>query len=332
MDGAMTQVQTIAGAVDSSDFGPTLSHEHLCSGMGGMERIPQLYSEDEAYERNLRAMSSAHGEGIRTIIDCTPLDLGRQVALFERLAPDAPVNVVVSTGVYRFVPLTYYAWDSDHLAERFLHDIEVGIESTSIRAGMIKIAWDLEAQLTEGGARSPRVQLEKAARAAARAAIAGGVPITCHTRAANRHGEVLLDIFEEEGLDLRAVTIGHTNDSDDREYVLGLAARGATVGLDRFFSTDPEYLERRARVALWLAEAGYAAQTCLGHDNAAYSLNGGPPTGGPRPFDPDCWVRVTQAEVPWLIDHRVSQEQIDAMLIDSIRATFDAAAAMAGRA
>lgn len=325
----MSTVQTIAGPIDSSNLGPTLSHEHLCSGMGGMERIPNLYNEDEAIERNLEAMQRAHAVGIRSIVDCTPLDLGRQVSLFERLAEPAPIQVVVATGVYRFVPLTYYAWDADHLAERFLHDIEVGIEGTGIRAGIIKLAWDLEASIDTGGARSPRQQLEKCARAGARAAKAGGVPITCHTRAADHHGIPMLDIFEEEGLDLRAVTIGHTNDSTDKDYVLSLAARGATVGLDRFFGGDDAYVSQRAQVALWLAEAGYAEQTCLGHDNAAYSLNGGRPDGGARPFDPECWLRVSNVELPWLRDNGVSEDDIDAMMTRSIRTTFEAAAAMA---
>jgi phosphotriesterase-related protein len=325
----MSVVQTITGPVDSADLGPTLSHEHLCSGMGGMERIPDLYSEDEAFDRNMQAMQSVADVGIRTIIDCTPLDLGRQVGLFERLAGPAPVQVVVSTGVYRFVPLTYHAWDADHVASRFLHDIEEGIEGTRIRAGMIKVAWDLEASLDDGGPRSPRTQLEKCARGAARAAKAAGVPITCHTRAVDHYGDPLLDIFEEEGLDLRAVTIGHTNDSDDRDYVLGIAARGATVGLDRFFSGQEEYVARRARVALWLAESGYAEQTCLGHDNAAYSLNGGRPEGGPRPFDPDCWLRITNHQLPWLLANGATDDHIDAMMTRSIRATFESAAAMA---
>ena len=326
----MSAVQTISGTLDSSELGATLSHEHLCSGMAGMERVPGLYDESEAVERNMEAMQRARDAGIRSIIDCTPLDLGRQVSLFERLAASAPVHVVVSTGVYRFVPLTYYAWDADHIAEYFLRDIQEGIEGTGIRAGMIKLAWDLEARLDDGGPRSPRLQLEKCARGAARAAKAAGVPITCHTRAADRHGDALLDIFEDEGLDLRAVTIGHTNDSDDRDYVLGLAERGATVGLDRFFSSDEQYVARRSRVALWLVEGGYAEQTCLGHDNAAYSLNGGPAGGGARPFAPDCWLRVSNDEVPWLLANGASEDDIDAMLTRSIRATFEAAAAMAG--
>ena len=40
----MSQVQTITGVMDSADIGWTLSHEHLVSGMGTMERTG-LYDE-----------------------------------------------------------------------------------------------------------------------------------------------------------------------------------------------------------------------------------------------------------------------------------------------
>lgn len=326
----MSTVQTISGPIESAALGRTLSHEHLTSGMGAMERVPGMYDEDAAIERTIEALQRAHDAGIRTVIDCTPVDLGRQVSVFERVAGQTPMQVVVATGVYRWVPLSYHSWDADYMAQYFLRDLQDGIEGTSIRAGIIKLAWDMEYQLTDGGPRSPRVQMEKCARGAARAAKAAGVPITCHTRAADRVGVPLLDIFEEEGLDLRSVTIGHTNDSEDMDYVLGLAARGATVGLDRFFSAEDEYVAQKAGVALALVEAGYAEQTCLGHDAAAYSLNGGPADGGPRPFNPDCWLLVPSVQVPWLLDHGASEDDIDALLVRSVRATFEAAAAMAG--
>lgn len=326
----MSLVQTITGPTDSAELGRTLSHEHLCSGMGAMERVPGMYDEDAAIERNIEALQRTYDGGIRTVIDCTPLDLGRQISFFQRLVGQTPMQVVVATGVYRWVPLTYHSWDADYMATYFLSDLQEGIEGTDIRAGIIKLAWDMEYRLTDGGPRSPHDQLEKCARGAARAAKAAGVPITCHTRAADRVGMPLLDVFEDEGLDLRAVTIGHTNDSDDMDYVLGLAARGCTVGLDRFSSDEKEYVAQRARVALTLIEAGYAEQTCLGHDAAAYSLNSGPADGGPRPFNPECWLRVPNVQVPWLLDHGASDDDIDAVLRRSVRATFEAAAAMAG--
>ena len=82
----MTTVNTIAGPMEVSDLGRTLSHEHLVSGMGGMDKITQLYDEEEAVRRCLDALETVSTAGIQTIIDCTPLDLGRQARVFERLA------------------------------------------------------------------------------------------------------------------------------------------------------------------------------------------------------------------------------------------------------
>ncbi|MFA7249369.1 MAG: hypothetical protein WC273_07000 [Dehalococcoidia bacterium] len=319
----MTAVQTIAGLRDTADLGPTLSHEHLCSGFGGMS-LSHIFDLDEAVRRATDALNQAYEAGIRTVIDCTPLDNGRQGRVFARVADRTPMNVVAAVGVYRAIPISYARWEPDAYAEYFLHDIEVGIEDTGIRAGIIKIAWDIETQIEP-----LRLLLETAARGAARAAKAAGVPITCHTRPAEYHGNRLIEIFEEEGLDLRATTIGHTNDSTDTDYVLGLARKGATVGLDRFTAArGEEEMVRRSQVALDLVRAGFAEQVSLGHDGAGYSLTGGPPTGGPRPENPAVWRLVPEWEVPWLRAHGVTEDQIDAMLTRSVRATFEAAAAM----
>ena len=314
----MATVQTIAGPIDNSELGRTLSHEHLCVGRPGMEYIPGLYDE-----------ALAHEAGIRSLLDVTPLDLGRRVALFEAVRDRSPVQIVAATGVYRWVPLIYYAWDADRFAEYLLSEIQDGIEGSDIRAGIIKLAWDMEYRLDEGP-RSPRAELENCARGAARAAKAAGVPISCHTLATDELGMPLLDLFEEEGVDLRAVTIGHSNDTADVDYLLRLAKRGATVGLDRYGTfRGEEEMVRRAGLALELVKAVYAEQTCLGHDGPAYSLVVlGPPGGGPRPPDPDCWLPVPQFEVPWLLEHGASEDDIEALLQRSVRASFEAAAAM----
>ena len=81
----MSQVQTITGVMDSADIGWTLSHEHLVSGMGTMERTG-LYDEVDALRRCNDALQVTYDAQIRTIIDCTPVDLGRQVSAFQSLA------------------------------------------------------------------------------------------------------------------------------------------------------------------------------------------------------------------------------------------------------
>jgi len=156
------------------------------------------------------------------------------------------------------------------------------------------------------------------------------VPITCHTRAIDELGTPLLDIFDDEGLDLRAVTIGHSNDTQDLDYLRGLLRRGATVGLDRFGNGDAEYIAQRSGVALGLIHSGFAGQVSLGHDASPAGLWG-------RWIADDtvaeaAWTRVSELEVPWLLANGATEADIDAMLRGSIRATFEAAAKMAGKA
>ncbi len=320
----MSMVQTIRGSIPSAELGRTLSHEHLTNGTPGMERIPGLLDRAEMVDRCLEALGQAHDAGIDSIIDLTPFDLGRQVWLFEAVAERSPLNVVCATGVYRWVPVVYYGWDEDEIAAHFVREIREGIEGSQIRAGAIKLAWDIEYRLgQEAGRVSPRGMLERTARAAARASKATGVPISCHTRAVDELGTPLLDIFEDEGLDLRAVTIGHSNDTQDLDYLRGLAARGATVGLDRFSSKEDDYVAERSGIALALARAGYAEQVCLGHDGSPAGLWG----GWSDARRSDCWTLVPRHEVPWLLDNGATEDDVDAMLRRSIAATFEAAAA-----
>jgi phosphotriesterase-related protein len=324
----MTDVNTITGTIDSADLGRALSHEHLTNGMGGMERVPGLYDEADALEANVEALKRVKAAGIETIIDLTPLDLGRQVSLFQKVAARSDehgANVVCATGVYRWVPPYFFRKEPDEIAEYFISEIEDGIEGTDVKAGIIKLAWDMEYRLDEG-IMTPRDMLEATARAAARTAKATGVPISCHTRAVDELGIPLLDIFEDEGLDLAAVTIGHSNDTTDLDYLLGLAKRGANVGFDRYFSrAGEEEMIRRAQLAKAMVDNGFAAQTSLGHDATPYGC-----WGGRVPPNPDAWLAVPTFEVPWLLNEGVSADDVAAMQAGSIRNTFEAAAALKG--
>ena len=327
----MSAVQTIRGQVDSASLGWTLSHEHLTGGGAGMQSFPWIYDEDDAVKANVEALRRAKDAGITGLIDMTPFDLGRQVSLFEKVAEaDTGVNIVCATGVYRWVPMYLIRRPIDDVAAHFVSELQDGIQGSAIKAGIIKLAWDQEYRLNDGPEGfTVRSGLERTARAAARAAKAAGVPISCHTLAADELGTPLLDIFEDEGLDLRAVTIGHSNDSRDLSYLLRIAARGATIGLDRYFRASGEAeLARRAEIALELAKAGHAEQVSLGHDASPYY------TFAARPADADfsdCWLTIPEVEIPWLRDHGATDDQIDAMCRRSVQATFDAAAAMAGR-
>ena len=176
----------------------------------------------------------------------------------------------------------------EELNDFFVMEIEQGIEGTGIKPGFIKMATDREGVTPF---------LEKSLRAGARTSKATGVPIVTHTFAPGRIGEKQADIFESEGLSPSLVCLGHSDDTDNMEYLLGLAKRGYTVGMDRIpYGIPPSAPAAPARAAAppdddggppppptaprpgfvtWqkrcecikgLVDAGYVRQIFMGHD------------------------------------------------------------------
>lgn len=317
----MTTVRTVRGPLDVKELGRTLTHEHIITGSGGMERYPGLFDAKEAVEWGVEALTQVKQDGIDTIIDVTTVDLGRQIDLIAEVTERTPVNIVVCTGVYRWVPPPLWGFDADGLAGLFLREIEDGIEGTDVRAGIIKIAWDEEALVP-----SLRERFETITRAAARASKKSGLPVSCHTLAAAGLGEPLLDIFEDEGVPPGAVYIGHSNDTDDIDYLLRLAKRGAVIGMDRYFAGGVPPWRQRSACVKALIDAGYGEQVCLSHDHAAYGLWAGPPVR-----DPSTYSFVPTRVLPWLKENGLTDEQMEGLMVRAPRRMFERAVAQPGK-
>ena len=135
------------------------------------------------------------------------------------------MQIVVATG-FRFAPESYNAPTVEQIAEGFIREIEQGIEGAGIKAGVIKAA-AVAAAVTPAE--------EKGFKAAARASTATGVPIETHTDAGNRGGETQAAILEAEGVSPSRVSVGHGDDTKDVNYLIGLAKRGYTIGIDHVF-------------------------------------------------------------------------------------------------
>src|SRR5206468_9738603 len=98
-------------------------------------------------------------------------------------------------------------------ADMIVRDIEVGADGTDVRSGIIgEIACDRVIAAAE----------ERSFRAAARAHNRTGITISTHA-ARWPIGHAQLDIFEQEGVDLRRVIVGHSDTVHDGAYHLALA-------------------------------------------------------------------------------------------------------------
>jgi phosphotriesterase-related protein len=254
----MPTVETALGSVATTDLGPTLMHEHIVTRSPGVqENWPHLWDRDAILAIAERKMADLHSRGIRTIVDLTTVDLGRDIDLIAAVARRSRVHVIVATGVW-WMPQRYFSSHGiDEVAELFIRDITVGIGASGVKAAIIKCATDT-AGVTP--------VIDNILRASARAQKATGVPISTHTWAAGRTGEAQQAIFAQEGVDLRRVVIGHSGDSDDLGYLRGLMERGSTIGMDRFGLDHFLPTAKRVEVLARLCAEGYAGKMVLSHD------------------------------------------------------------------
>lgn len=243
--------------------------------------------------------------GGRTIVDVTPIDLGRDPLELRNLSAATGVHVVMGTGWYR------WPWRSpetsgksiEELAATMIRDVVTGVADTGIRAGIIgEIPIDyrslrLTRPLTESYS-SEELARERAQaqerdlrgeyhpeelrvlRAAARASVATGAPLSLHykTSALPPHAHVLT-LLQEEGVDLSHVVLGHSDDKYAHfEHYRPLFETGAFLAADRLGANALgayESLSVRSvahenhAVALGIVaaiQAGFISQILLSHD------------------------------------------------------------------
>jgi phosphotriesterase-related protein len=312
----MTKVNTVRGPIDSKDLGFTLMHEHLANSSAGIPQVfPEFMDSSAAMDAGTRALDDAYSEGVRSYVDVTTMDLGRDMQLIESIAKDSKMNVVLATGLWLDIPRAIInGVTPDQLANSFVKEIEIGIEGTHIKAGIIKVATSEEG-VTAGN--------ELVLRAASRAAIQTGVPISTHTAALEKVGNDQIAIFEDEGVDLRKVYIGHSNDTDDIAYLTGLADKGCVIGLDRYPGSGQMDWEGRTAVAAKLVELGYQNKIALSHDFPITFMTLPARQLAMQQQNPDGVCFINRIVLPRLRQLGVQDSAIEAMMIEVPRNLFD---------
>jgi len=261
----MASIETTAGPVDAGALGRTLCHEHLLTASESIRaQYPHLYDTEREYAKAVEQVRAAMAHGVRTIVDPACMDLARDARLAIRVAEATGCRIVMATGIYgqhyTFLPQHFQTRDEDYLADAFVHDIEVGIQGTAVKAAFLKTAAD-EPGITP--------DVEKVHRAAARASLRTGRPIMAHSRPASRTGTEQVRIFLEEGVAPEKIMIAHTGDTDDLGHIEELLALGVYIGMDRYGTAIFLPDETRNTVVAELCSRGYAARMVLSQDACA---------------------------------------------------------------
>jgi len=268
-----------------------LTHEHICTNAS--ERFG---GRANSARRAVDKLKEARDAGVNTLVDVTPFDVGRDIRFGQEVSRKSGMQIVACTGQHFFAPESYNSRTLEQITELFIREIEQGIEDTDIKAGVIKVA-------ARSGAMTPAE--EKVFKAAARASKATGVPVETHTNSRERGGEKQADIFEAEGLSTARVSLGHSNDTDDMEYLTGLAKRGYTLGMDHAFwgmapvATLP--WQRRVECIKRLIDAGFVNQLFLSNDWVFGDVER-------ENVNPDGLLYTTRKTIPYLKQINVSEQ------------------------
>lgn len=301
----MPTVETVLGPIEASRLGNVLSHEHVLVGMGeDNHHYPWLFDWDQTRANAIRELTEAKQGGIDTVIDLTTPDLGRDVEFVREVSRASGMNVIAATGIWRDVPRSFWTRDIEDIAAIFVREIEVGIGDSGIKAGCIKVANDMGGVTPEG---------ERILRGAARACKRTGCPISTHHWAPEEVGRRQVEVFQEEGVPMDRVAIGHSADTTDVDYLENLLRTGVYLSMDRYpgAAGRPNWEQRNATVKA-LIDRGWAERLMLGHDYAPMPVlrdREAPAASGPTRY-----LFVSTVAVPALIAQGVAEATIDLML------------------
>ena len=314
----MPQVETLRGPIDTAQLGFTLMHEHVfVLSQGVLENFPSVWDEEDQIASAQKKLRELADLGVQTIVDLTVLGLGRDIPRLLHVAGDTPLQIIVATGIYAYsddeLPRYFRNRDADVMAELFVRDITEGIQGTSVKAAILKCATD-EQGVTPG--------VEKVLRAVARAHRRTGAPISTHTHAPTRRGLEQQDIFQQEGVDLGRVVIGHCGDSEELEYLQAIMKRGSYIGMDRFGIDLYLSTEKRVATIARLCELGHAGQMVIAHDASCY-IDWFPQEALANAMPNWHFRHISEDVLPALRASGVSEDQIRQMTVENPRRFFE---------
>lgn len=253
----MSRINTVLGEIDSNQLGETLCHEHvICVNPAFYSAFGEKWlPRKKVIERAVKLFKQVKEEcGVSTIIDGTPIDLGRDVEIIKEVSQKSGVNFLISSGIYCSEEVFLQGKKAEKLATYFINECQNGIGHTTIKPAILKCATG----------RLGVTEINKLLLTAmAITQKQTGLPIFAHNEHAIKTPYEQLKIFEKNHVDFEKVVIGHCSDCYDIEYLLDLLKSGCYLGFDRIYSSA---YEKQAETIAELIYKGYENKLLVSHD------------------------------------------------------------------
>lgn len=260
---------TVLGKVGISRLGTALIHEHVLVDFIGADKIsPDRWMHDEVIRKVLPYLLEIKQRGIRTLVECTPAFIGRDVILLKKLSEQSGMHILTNTGYYgasdnKYLPKWAFHETAEQLASRWTTEFEQGVEGTGIRPGFIKTG-------VNSGALSELHQ--KLIKAAALTHLKTGLTICSHTGPALPAREEI-EILKQSGVHPSAFVWVHANGSAQELESVGQS--GCWISLD---GVNAHNIGKHVELLTFLKNKGRLSQVLISHDAGWYRP--GEPGGG----------------------------------------------------
>jgi phosphotriesterase-related protein len=293
-------VQTVLGKVSKKELGIITPHEHVfinlsaffekreiegfdnsdsakvtIDRLGVLNRDPYALKDNlimDDFEMQKKELLRFKHAGGKTVVDATTIGINRDPRLLYKMAQETGLNIIAGAGYYvcsthpeRLSELTV-----QEVAEQIVRELQVGMDDTDIKAGIIG-----EIGISEVFDTNER----KVLRASAIAHAKTGAAVLVHINPWTTNGIEAAEILLSEGVPPDKICISHVDVEAREEYIKKLLEMGVCIEFDNFgkeyyvnkearrsgyglFINDRE----RVRVLVALIDKGYLNQILLSCD------------------------------------------------------------------
>ena len=237
--------------------GMTYSHEHIAIDLSGIKKTED--TRLDCMDETIREFKDLYKKGVRNVIELSNRGMGRDISYMAKVAKETGINVLCATGFYKepFFPEEVYSLTEEELTNLMVHEIEVGIDGTEIKAEVIGEIGSSVNVFEEAE--------QKVFRAAIEAQKRTHKPIITHTSLGTLAMEQIA-MFKEKNVDLDKIIISHVDLSGDVEYILDIIRQGVNVAFDTIGKINYQSDELRVEMLKRICDEGYSHKVLLSMD------------------------------------------------------------------
>lgn len=305
-DKTLKQIHTVQGAIDISELGITLTHEHIMSNYGKEINEASNYDSLKLFHQVIPYLKTLKSSGVHSIFDCTTAYFGRRVDLLKKISEATEIQIITNTGFYgaandKYIPEFAYNASAAAIADIWINEFENGIKGTEIKPGFIKLAFD--------DGKSPSNIDKKLFEAGLITHLTTGLTLAVHTGKNIEAVKLQLALLNEYNIHPSAWIWTHANKVENTEDLIELATKGAWISLDGVNqSNTSDYIKRIKH----FKQKNLLHKILVSHDG-----NGFPSGGEIRKFG-----AIFENLIPELLKNGFTADEINQIMVRNPREAF----------